>query len=93
MLEQIRDSYTTQNGWNTARKYILMSGVERKNGWQLSEQLGEHTPYRLQQFYHRVKNSGLWDKIMAHLVKKVRVDHEKIQCPVMDWLIDKVPKQ
>ncbi len=50
LLERIRGSYTTRNGWNTARKYILglMSGAERKNGWQLSEQLGEHTPYRLQ---------------------------------------------
>jgi len=36
LLERIRDSYTTRNGWNTAQKYILslMSGAERKNGWQ-----------------------------------------------------------
>ncbi len=59
LLEQMKDSYTTRNGWNTARKYILglMSGAERKNSWQLSEQLGEHTPYRLQQFLYR----GSWD--------------------------------
>jgi len=59
LLERIKDSYTTRNGWNTARKYILglMSGAERKNGWQLSEQLGEQTPYRLQQFLYR----GSWD--------------------------------
>ncbi len=55
LLERIRDSYTTQKGWKTAKKYLLglMSGAERKNGWQLSEQLGEHTPYRLQQFLYR----------------------------------------
>jgi len=35
----------------------LMSGAERKNGRQLAEQLGEHTPYRLQQFLYR----GSWD--------------------------------
>ncbi len=59
LLDCIRDSYTTRKGWNTARKYIqgLMSGAERKNGWQLSEQLGEHTPYMLQQFLYR----GSWD--------------------------------
>ncbi len=59
LLERIRDSYRTRKGWETARKYIvgLMSGAERKNGWQLSEQLGEQTPYRLQQFLYR----GSWD--------------------------------
>ncbi len=59
LLERIRDSYTTRNGWNTARKYILglMSGAEWKNGWQLSEQLGEHTPYQIEQFLYR----GSWD--------------------------------
>ncbi len=59
LLERIRDSFATRKGWNTARKYIhgLMSGAERKNGWQLSEQLGEETPYRLQQFLYR----GSWD--------------------------------
>jgi len=59
LLEQIRDSYTTKKGWETAKKYMLglMSGAERKNGWQLSEQLGESTPYRLQQFLYR----GSWD--------------------------------
>ncbi len=34
-----------------------MSGAERKNGWQLSEQLGEHTQYRIEQFLYR----GSWD--------------------------------
>jgi len=67
LLDCIRDSYTTQKGWNTARKYIqgLMSGAERKNGWQLSEQLGEHTPYMLQQFLYR----GSWnaDRVRDHL--------------------------
>ncbi len=59
LLERIRESYRTQKGWETAGKYIqgLLSGAERKNGWQLSEQLGEQTPYRLQQFLYR----GAWD--------------------------------
>jgi len=37
----------------------LMSGTERKNGWQLSEQLGEPTSYRFQQFLYR----GSWDVV------------------------------
>jgi len=59
LLDCIRDSYTTRKGWNTMRKYIhgLISGAERKNGWQMSEQLGEHTPCMLQQFLYR----GSWD--------------------------------
>ncbi len=59
LLDRIRDSYKSGKGWNTAGKYIhgLMSGAERKNGWQLSEQLGEHTPCMLQQFLYR----GCWD--------------------------------
>jgi len=67
LLDCIRDSYATRKGWNTARKYIhgLMSGAERKNGWQLSEQLGEHTPYMLHQFLYR----GSWaaDKVRDQL--------------------------
>ncbi len=49
LLKRIRDSYTIQKGWNTARKYILglISGAERKNGWQLSKQLDKQTPYHL----------------------------------------------
>jgi len=67
LLDCIRDSYTTRKGWETARKYIhgLMSRAERKNGWQLSEQLGGHTPYMLQQFLYR----GSWDadRVRDHL--------------------------
>lgn len=67
LLERIKDSYASRTGWNTARKYILglMSGAERKNGWQLSEQIGEHTPYRLQQFLYR--SSWDADSVRDHL--------------------------
>jgi len=42
-----------------ARNYItgLMSTVDRKNGGQLSEILGQSTPYSIQQFIYR----GNWD--------------------------------
>ena len=35
----------------------LLSSVERKNGWQLAEALGQSSPYALQQFL----NKGPWD--------------------------------
>ena len=65
--EEIKDVYNDRRGQENARKYImgLLSGVERKNGWQLSEQLGEKTPYALQQFLYR----GGWsaDKLRDRL--------------------------
>ena len=50
---------TTLQGVENARKYVLglMSGAERKNSWQLAENLGEKTPYALQQFLYR----GRWE--------------------------------
>ena len=41
------------------RRYLtgLLSGVERKNGWQLAEQAGEATPDGMQAFLNR----AVWD--------------------------------
>jgi len=51
--------YATESSRMTARRYLLglMSGAERKNGWQMAEQLGYNTPYKIQQFLYR----GKWD--------------------------------
>jgi len=51
-----------------------MSRAERKNGWQMSEILGENTPYRMQQFINR----GRWstDELRDVLQKYVK---EKFQ--------------
>jgi SRSO17 transposase len=42
-----------------ARRYLvgLLSGVERKNGWQLAEQAGEVTPHGMQELLNR----AVWD--------------------------------
>jgi SRSO17 transposase len=42
-----------------AKSYIrgLLSQIDRKNGWQLAEELGERTPYSIQYFLDRSK----WD--------------------------------
>jgi len=64
LMKEIGERYATENSRGTARRYVLglMSGAERKNGWQLAEQLGESTPYKIQQFLYR----GTWD---AELVR------------------------
>lgn len=63
LMACIGDRYATINSRTTARRYLLglMSGAERKNGWQLAEQLGESTPYKIQQFLYR----GVWDADMV----------------------------
>lgn len=55
LSERIRGVFCSQSGRENARKYIsgLLGSAERKNGWQLSETVGEKTPYALQQFVYR----------------------------------------
>ena len=75
LLEGIKGVYKDRRGQENARKYILglLSGAERKNGWQLAEQLGEKTPYALQQFLYR----GGWnadelrDSVRDYVVKAI----------------------
>jgi len=59
LMTSIGKRYATENSRTTARRYLLglMSGAERKNGWQLAEQLGERTSHKIQQFLYR----GKWD--------------------------------
>lgn len=59
LMRRIGPRYATQNSRRTAEQYLLglMSGAERKNGWQMAEQLGESTPYKIQQFLYR----GRWE--------------------------------
>lgn len=52
-------------------KYIkgLLSPIERKNGWQLAEQVGEQTPYAIQ----RILNGAEWeaDEVRDELQKYI----------------------
>lgn len=59
LKNKIQECYYIKSGVNEAEKYIkgLLSRTERKNGWQMSEILGESTPYKIQQFINR----GRWD--------------------------------
>ena len=58
IVERMSAIYRNELGLRNAEKYItgLLSPAERKNGWQLSEEIGESTPYKMQQFLYR----GSW---------------------------------
>ena len=58
LMEQISPIFATSSGREQAKNYIigLMSPIERKNGWQMAESLGQRTPYAIQQFLYR----GQW---------------------------------
>jgi len=55
MMDYVGSAFASMPGLNNARNYVkgLMGSMERKNGWQMSEYLGESTPYALQQFIYR----------------------------------------
>jgi len=59
LTEKIGGCFKSRKSLEMARKYMLglMGNAERKNGWQLAEQMGEATPYKVQQFLYR----GAWD--------------------------------
>lgn len=74
-MEEIAGVFPTKSGEANARKYIfgLMSGAERKNGWQLAESLGEKTPYAIQQFLYRGRwnADALRDKTREYVVETI----------------------
>jgi SRSO17 transposase len=75
LLSRIEDVFASTLGCLSAKKYLtgLLSPVERKNGWQLSEALGETTPYVLQQFLYRGRFSAdnLRDHLQAYVNEKI----------------------
>ena len=81
--EQYMDTLTNKIGKRFARTeareqaraylYGLLSGVERKNGWQLAEHLGQANPYRVQHLLDRavcdadLLRDDLRDYVVEHL--------------------------
>ena len=55
LASRISPRFARRQGHEQARAYIdgLLSSVERKNGWQLAEQLGHANPYRVQHLLDR----------------------------------------
>ncbi len=67
ILGRIGKEFASESGFRSAKKYItgLLSPIERKNGWQMAEAVGEATPYALQQFIYRGQYSA--DRLRDHL--------------------------
>lgn len=59
LSQRIRRSFMRPEPYHHALTYVqgLMSGVSRKNGWQVAEAVGAVTPYALQHLLDRAK----WD--------------------------------
>lgn len=67
ILGRISQEFASESGFRSAKKYMtgLLSPIERKNGWQMAEAVGETTPYALQQFIYRGQYSA--DRLRDHL--------------------------
>src|SRR5215472_16020149 len=57
--QRIRRYFVRPESYQQALAYLrgLMSPVERKNGWQVAEEVGDATPYAMQHLLDRAK----WD--------------------------------
>jgi len=55
MVARIAKIFPSAPSLSNAKKYMqgLLSQIERKNGWQMAEAVGDTTPYSLQQFLYR----------------------------------------
>jgi SRSO17 transposase len=60
LVTRLGKHFSNELGFRNMQKYLrgLMGTVERKNGWQLAEYLGETTPYSIQQFIYRGRFSS-----------------------------------
>ena len=81
LKSRMKKCYYSKSGLNEAEKYMkgLLSRAERKNGWQMSEVLGESTPYKMQQFIYR----GRWSadelrEVMREYVKEKFQDESAV---------------
>jgi len=59
MLALMRPSFARVEPWLQARKYVgaVSSGLPKRNGWTIAEQVGDRTPDRTQ----RLLNRACWD--------------------------------
>ncbi|WP_236601496.1 IS701 family transposase [Ktedonobacter sp. SOSP1-52] len=71
--QRIRRAFVRPESYQRAQTYVqgLMSPVERKNGWQVAEALGEATPYAIQHLLDRAKwdCDGVRDELRTYVVE------------------------
>ena len=75
LLNRIGPAFYGELGFTNAQNYIrgLLGSTERKNGWQMSEYLGDSKPYKLQQFIYRgsYRADVLRDKNREYIGEKI----------------------
>jgi len=75
LVKRLRGVFATEASFQMAENYLrgLLSPIERKNGWQMSECLGKETPYALQQFLYRGRFSadGLQEELRSYVSEKL----------------------
>ena len=75
IMNRIAKVFPSEPSFTNAKKYMLglMSAINRKNGWQLAEAIGDMTPYSIQQFLYRGKFSAdsLRDKLREYVNDKL----------------------
>lgn len=75
MCEHIEPVFRRPETRERAKAYIrgLLSTIKRKNGWQLSEDIGESTPYNIQYILNRAswEADELRDKLMEYVCKNI----------------------
>jgi SRSO17 transposase len=73
LVKRIFPRFARSQSRKQASQYLqgLLSQVERKNGWQLAESLGQSTPYNIEQFLYRAKWSAdeVRDDLRAYVVE------------------------
>lgn len=73
LVERIGPHFARSEARVRARDYLvgLLSPVERKNGWQLAEQVGNQTPYGIQNLLGRAQwdANAVRDEFIAYVVE------------------------
>jgi SRSO17 transposase len=75
LMNRIAKEFPSNPSFANAQKYMkgLLSPIERKNGWQMSEAAGDTTPYSIQQFLYRgqFNADNLRDKLCEYVDEKL----------------------
>ena len=75
IMNRIALIFPSEPSFANAKKYMrgLLSPIERKNGWQIAEAVGETTPYSMQQFLYRGRFSAdsLRDELRGYANEKL----------------------
>ncbi len=77
LVERIGPHFARTEARVRARDYLvgLLSPVERKNGWQLAEQVGNQTPYGIQNLLGRAQweADAVRNELRAYVVQGKRI--------------------